>query len=66
MGTYIHTDDLLDTTEIAQLVGWHSFRVVSQYRTRHPDRFPRPVVDKGPGRARLWARADVMAWLEAR
>lgn len=53
-------DDLVDTTEIAEMLGLASFRVVSVYRARYAD-FPSPVVDKP--RAKLWLRADIEAWL---
>jgi hypothetical protein len=34
---------------------------VSVYQQRYPS-MPRPVVDIGPGRAKLWSRAAVRSW----
>jgi hypothetical protein len=55
--------DLLDSTEVAEILGLASFRAVSVYRSRYSD-FPSPTVDKR-GHA-LWLRADVEAWAKAR
>lgn len=56
-------DDLLDTDEVADVLGLTNRRVVSVYRSRYPD-FPAPVVVKG--RCTLWLRADVEAWRDRR
>ena len=70
VGVYVNTGDLVDSTDIADIAGWHGFRVVSQWRARHPAPDPRalpdPVVDKGRGRARLWRRQDIEAWQHQR
>lgn len=57
--------DLLDSHDVADLLGLTSHRAVSTYRARYDD-FPTPVIEKGRGRCVLWLRSDVEAWLEAR
>jgi predicted DNA-binding transcriptional regulator AlpA len=51
--------DLLDSAEVAELLGLSSRKVVMIYARRYPD-FPRPAVDKA--RCTLWRRSDVIAW----
>jgi hypothetical protein len=57
----IDPGDLLDSHDVAELLGLASHRAVSTYRGRYPD-FPVPIVEKGAGRCVLWLRADVEAW----
>ena len=61
----IDPDDLIDTHDIAVLLGLSSPRAVSVYRSRYGD-FPPPLVDRGTGRCLLWLRADVEAWATGR
>lgn len=61
----INPEDLLDSHDVAELLGLASHRSVSTYRARHAD-FPNPVVAKGTGRCLLWQRSDVQAWQAAR
>jgi len=51
--------DLLDSTEVADLLGVSSRHVVDVYQKRHAD-FPEPVVRKT--RVRLWLRDDIVRW----
>jgi hypothetical protein len=53
--------DLLDSHDVAELLGLASHRAVSTYRGRYSD-FPPPILEKGTGRCVLWLRADVEAW----
>lgn len=53
--------DLLDSHEVAELLGLSSHRAVSVYAARYAD-FPLPLVDKGSSRIRLWLRRDVEGW----
>lgn len=55
--------DLVDTDDIAEMLGLSSRRAVSVYRTRYDD-FPTPAVEKG--RCVLWLRSDVEAWFSSR
>ena len=59
----VDTDDLLDSTEVAELLGLSSNRAVSTYRQRYTD-FPEPVVEKPSKMCVLWRRQDVEAWAE--
>lgn len=52
-------DDLLNSSEVAEIVGLSRRESVTVYRKRYPD-FPKPVSKKG--RAFLWLRADVLVW----
>ena len=57
----VNPADLIDSHDIADLLGLSSHRSVSTYRARHAD-FPHPIVEKGAGRCLLWLRADIEAW----
>ena len=61
----VRTEDLADAHEIAQLLGLRHSNSVSTYLRRYRD-MPRPVVDLGPGRPRLWLRPHVEAWARDR
>jgi len=65
VGVPIELPDLVDSHEVAEVLGLSSHRSVSTYRTRHAD-FPAPIVEKGAGRCLLWLRADVEAWARSR
>lgn len=55
--------DLLDPSEVAELIGLGNPGGVSVYRRRYPD-FPAPVVEKG--RCVLWRRQEVEQWARHR
>jgi glutathione-regulated potassium-efflux system ancillary protein KefG len=61
----VNTEDLIDAQEVAHLLGLSHRNTVSTYQRRYAD-MPRPVVDLGPGRPRLWIRRDVEAWARRR
>jgi predicted DNA-binding transcriptional regulator AlpA len=61
MSPRVRTEDLIDARAIADLVGLSQRNTVSAYQRRYPD-MPRPVVDLGPGRSRLWLRPEIEAW----
>lgn len=63
MKQLINPDDLLDSEQVAELLGLASRRAVSTYRDRYPT-FPAPVVDRE--RCKLWHRVDVEAWKASR
>ncbi|MCB0994486.1 MAG: hypothetical protein KDB21_05310 [Acidimicrobiales bacterium] len=65
MAPMVNTEELIDAREIARLVGLTHPNSVSLYQRRYPD-MPRPVLDLGPGRPRLWLRPDVEAWIARR
>lgn len=61
----VNTDDLIDSREMAMLLGLSHPNSVSLYQRRYGD-MPRPVVDLGNGRPRLWLRNEILDWIERR
>jgi glutathione-regulated potassium-efflux system ancillary protein KefG len=61
----VNTEDLIDANDVAQLIGLAHRNTVSQYLHKYPD-MPRPVVDLGGTRARLWLRPEIDAWVKHR
>ena len=57
----VRTEDLIDARGIAELLGLSHPNSVSTYMRRYPD-MPRPVVDLGRGRPRLWLRPHIADW----
>ena len=64
-GMILDTNDLVDSTAVAEMLHLGNSRAVSTYRGRYVD-FPQPVVDMGAGRCLLWLRADIDAWARQR
>ena len=65
MAAMVNTDLLIDAHDVAALVGLSHANSVSLYQRRYPE-MPRPVIDLGPGRPRLWLRPDVEEWVDLR
>ncbi|MBW3589869.1 MAG: hypothetical protein KY429_10660 [Actinobacteria bacterium] len=61
MSPTIRTDDLIDAQGIADLLGLAQRNTISLYQKRYPD-MPRPVIDLGSGRCRLWRRKEIEVW----
>jgi glutathione-regulated potassium-efflux system ancillary protein KefG len=61
----VRTEDLADAREISWLLGLSHANSVSTYQRRYPD-MPRPVLDLGRGRPKLWLRPHILAWMAAR
>lgn len=61
----VNTDDLIDSQEVADLLSLSHRSSVTTYLRRYDD-FPRPAVERGKGRTRLWIRADIRAWAARR
>ncbi len=59
----VKTEDLIDSLEVAELLGLTHRNSVSTYLKRYAD-MPRPVVERGGGRTRLWLRQEIEAWAE--
>ena len=57
----VDVDDLIDAHEVANHLGLSHRNSVATYMTRYAD-FPRPVIDTGGGRCRLWSRRAVDRW----
>lgn len=65
MSPEVNTDDLIDAQGVADLLGLSHRNTVSAYQKRYKD-MPRPVMDLGQGRPRLWLRPEIVEWLAAR
>jgi glutathione-regulated potassium-efflux system ancillary protein KefG len=61
VGRCIDTDDVIDAQGVAELLGLAQRNTVSLYQRRYPD-MPRPVIDLGQGRCKLWSRRDIEEW----
>lgn len=61
----LDVSDLIDAQGIADLLGLSQRNTVSRYQRRYSE-MPRPVLDLGRGRPRLWSRAEITEWAEAR
>jgi glutathione-regulated potassium-efflux system ancillary protein KefG len=57
----VNTEDLIDAHVVAEILGLAQRTSVSVYQSRYPD-MPRPVVDLGAGRPRLWLRPEIERW----
>jgi glutathione-regulated potassium-efflux system ancillary protein KefG len=57
----VEVNDLIDAHEVAELVGLTNKRAVSVYQRRYPE-MPRPIVDRGDKRVKLWLRSEVAEW----
>jgi len=64
MTPWVQTEDLVDSHEVARLLGLAQRNSVTTYLHRYPD-MPRPVLDFGRGRTRLWRRSDIETWARA-
>ena len=61
MGRTVDTDELIDAQGVADLLGLAQRNTVSLYQRRYPD-MPRPVVDLGRGRCKMWLRREIRDW----
>ncbi|MCA1705301.1 MAG: hypothetical protein LC808_19400 [Actinobacteria bacterium] len=57
----VRTEDLIDAREVAELLGLSHPNSVSTYQRRYAG-MPRPVVNLGQGRCRLWLRPEIEKW----
>jgi predicted DNA-binding transcriptional regulator AlpA len=65
MTPLVETDDLIDAHEVARLAGLTHPSSVSGYLRRYPD-MPRPLIDMGTTRPRLWLREEIQEWVRRR
>jgi glutathione-regulated potassium-efflux system ancillary protein KefG len=65
MSPKVDTEDLVDAHVVAEILGLAHRNSVSAYQRRYPD-MPRPVVDLGRGRPRLWLRSEILTWMRGR
>lgn len=61
MSPKVDTEDLIDAQGVAHVLDLSHRNTVSQYQRRYAD-MPRPVVDVGEGRVKLWLRPDIERW----
>jgi predicted DNA-binding transcriptional regulator AlpA len=61
MAPLVATEDLMDAQEVADALGLSHRNSVSLYQRRYDD-MPRPVVDLGEGRVKLWLRPAIESW----
>jgi predicted DNA-binding transcriptional regulator AlpA len=61
MSRKVSVDDLLDAHGVAELLGLSHSNTVSVYQHRYAD-MPRPAVDLGKGRVKLWLRPEIEKW----
>lgn len=61
----VQTEDLIDAHGVARLLDLAHRNTVSVYQRRYPD-MPRPVLDLGTGRTKLWLRPEIERWAAGR
>lgn len=61
MPRYLDVEELIDAQGVAELLGLAQRNTVSSYQRRYPE-MPRPVVDLGQGRCKLWLRSEIATW----
>jgi glutathione-regulated potassium-efflux system ancillary protein KefG len=61
----VATEDLIDARGVAEILQLAQRNTVSLYQRRYPD-MPRPVVDLGPARTKLWLRPEIERWAATR
>ena len=61
MGRSLDADDLIDAQGVAELLGLAQRNTVSAYQRRYAT-MPRPVIDLGQGRCKLWLRSEIETW----
>lgn len=57
----VNTEDLIDAHGVAQILGLAQAESVSTYQRRYQD-MPRPIINMGHKRPRLWIRQEIEAW----
>jgi predicted DNA-binding transcriptional regulator AlpA len=58
-------DQIMDSTQVAKMVGLASRNSVYVYLGRPQMRFPKPIYSSGRF-CKLWFRPDILNWLESR
>jgi hypothetical protein len=61
MPQLVDPDDLIDATSVAEVLGLANRTSVSVYQRRYPT-MPRPVIDLGRGRTKLWSKTALRSW----
>ncbi len=60
----VDPDELIDAHGVAEILGLNRRTSVAIYQQRYED-MPRPIVDLGPQRQKLWLRPAIEAWARA-
>jgi glutathione-regulated potassium-efflux system ancillary protein KefG len=63
MAKRVDPDELVDSDQVATMLGLGSRNAVRVYLGRYPD-FPQPIVQRG--RCLLWLRPDIERWQTSR
>lgn len=63
MAPMVNTGELIDAQTVAEILSLAHRNTVSTYQKRYAD-MPRPIVNLGVGRPRLWLRPEIVAWAE--
>lgn len=61
----VHTEDLIDAHDVAEILGLSHPNSLSPYLHRYPG-MPKPGVDLGRGRPRPWVRQETGQWADKR
>ena len=61
MARRVDVTDLVDSQAVADMLGLSQYNTVSLYQRRYAD-MPRPVVNLGRGRCKMWLRSEIAAW----
>ena len=61
MSPKVETDDLLDAQGVADVLHLSHRNTVFQYQRKYED-MPRPAIDLGEGRVKLWLRPQIEQW----
>lgn len=65
MRRLVDPSDLIDAEAVAEILGVAHRNTVSVYQKRYVS-MPRPVVDMGRGRCKLWLKSEVVRWASQR
>ena len=65
MAPRVNTEDLIDAHAVAEILGLSHPNSVSTYLRRYAD-MPKPVIDLGAGRPRLWLEPEILEWADQR
>lgn len=57
----VDTNDLVDAHGVADLLDLSHPNSVSTYQKRYAD-MPRPVIDFGGGRCKMWLKSEIKGW----
>ena len=61
----VDTAELIDARGVAETLGLSHPNSVSTYQHRYSG-MPRPVVDLGEGRCKMWLRSEIEVWAASR